>query len=457
MKKYPMLMTPVSKQIIWGGDRLKKEYGKVADFDKIAESWELSVRSGAMCSIKNGEYAGMAMDEYISADRNGVLGKNCEKYDRFPLLIKFIDAADRLSIQEHPDNEYSLAHEGELGKTEMWYVIKADTGAKIYSGLKKSITPEQYEELVRPDAKGNPLEDVIACHESHDGDLYFLPAGRLHAIGAGNFLAEIQQTSDVTYRVYDFGRKDANGRPRELHVKEAKDAIDYRIWPEYRTSYDSTKPTSELISCPYFKVSRVVVQVASQVDFKCDSFVVVMCLWGEAVVNGVSGRKGETLLVPASENVLNIVGSVSQVTELTRLIIEGVFGTKYTDSFEIKIETECPKQITCRGGIKLQNSSDSDKTPLFSTSTIKAINEIQLFLEYYPYSRHKRDVQDMLFELQDRLVEKESRAAQLSFNLGNYMGNNYQACVITAQNALKDYPYTTLREDFALLIMKSKF
>ena len=158
------------------------------------------------------------------------------------------------------------------------------------------------------------MASVIATHESHDGDLYFLPAGRLHAIGAGNFLAEIQQTSDITYRVYDFGRKDAHGKPRELHVQEAKDAIDYQVWPEYRSSYDSTRPTSQLINCPYFIVHRVVVQVAAQIDFKSDSFVVVVCLWGEANINGIHIRKGETVLVPASENVLYIFGNATFLT-----------------------------------------------------------------------------------------------------------------------------------------------
>ena len=158
------------------------------------------------------------------------------------------------------------------------------------------------------------MQDVIATHEAHVGDLYFLPAGRLHAIGAGNFLAEIQETSDITYRVYDFGRKDAHGNPRELHIEQAKDAIDYQVWPEYRTSYDSTKPTSQLINCPYFVVHRVVVQVAQQVDFHCDSFVIVMCLWGEANINGIHISQGETILVPACENVLYIFGNATFLT-----------------------------------------------------------------------------------------------------------------------------------------------
>jgi mannose-6-phosphate isomerase len=202
----------------------------------------------------------------------------------------------------------------------MWYVVKADVGAKIYSGLKKSITPEDYERLVALDSANpspvtrNPFLDIIATHEAHQGDLYFLPAGRLHAIGAGNFLVEIQETSDITYRVYDFGRKDAHGNPRELHIEQAKEAIDYQVWPEYRTSYDSTKPNSELIHCPYFTVNRVVVQVAAEVDLHTDSFVVVVCLWGEANINGIRVKQGETLLVPASENVLYIFGNATFLT-----------------------------------------------------------------------------------------------------------------------------------------------
>ena len=198
----------------------------------------------------------------------------------------------------------------------MLYVIKADVGAKIYSGLKQSITPDDYERLAKAEAINghSPMQDVIATHESHQGDLFFLPAGRLHAIGAGNFLTEIQQTSDITYRVYDFGRKDANGVPRELHLEQAKEAIDYQVWPEYRTSYDSTKPNSELIHCPYFIVNRVVVQVAAEINLHSDSFVIVVCLWGEANINGIRVKQGETLLVPASENVLYIFGNATFLT-----------------------------------------------------------------------------------------------------------------------------------------------
>ena len=181
---------------------------------------------------------------------------------------------------------------------------------------KKSITPDEYEQLAtsEPVNGHSPMQDVIATHEAHDGDLYFLPAGRLHAIGAGNFLAEIQETSDITYRVYDFGRKDANGKPRELHIEQAKDAIDYNVYSEYRTSYDSTLPNSELVSCPYFRVNRVVVQESAKIDLKTESFVVVICLSGIANINGINMHQGETVLVPASENTLFIFGNATFLT-----------------------------------------------------------------------------------------------------------------------------------------------
>lgn len=317
----PYKFQPYLKTTLWGGYQIAPFKGIFTAQPNIGESWEVSgVEGHESVTVERGLLedvdVGKTLTELIDKYKGALVGQSVyRKYgNRFPLLVKFIDSRQDLSIQVHPNDELARKRHNSNGKTEMWYVIKADTGAKIYSGLNRQITPEDYEKMVAADTKGNPMKDVIACHESHDGDLYFLPAGRLHAIGAGNFLAEIQETSDITYRVYDFGRKDASGKPRELHTELAKEAIDYRVWPEYRTSYDSTKPVSQLIGCPHFTVNRVVVQVASQVDFKCDSFVVVMCLWGEANVNGVHVRKGETLLVPAVENVLYIFGNATFLT-----------------------------------------------------------------------------------------------------------------------------------------------
>lgn len=320
----PYKFEPYLKTTLWGGYQIAPFKGIFTAQPNIGESWEISgVPGHESVAIDRGLVddidMGLTLTQLIEKYKGLLVGNKVYKHfgNKFPLLVKFIDSRQDLSVQVHPNDELAMERHGCAGKTEMWYVIKSDVGAKIYSGLRKSITPDDYERLVSADNEENgenPMASVIATHEAHDGDLYFLPAGRLHAIGTGNFLAEIQETSDITYRVYDFGRKDAHGKPRELHIQEARDAIDYQVWPEYRSSYDSTKPISQLINCPHFIVHRVVVQVASQVDFKTDSFVVVMCLWGEANINGVHIHQGETILVPACENVLYIFGNASFLT-----------------------------------------------------------------------------------------------------------------------------------------------
>lgn len=318
----PYKFEPYLKTTLWGGYQIAPFKGIYTAQPNIGESWEISgVPGHESVAIERGLIddvdVGLTLTELIDKYKGLLIGNKVYKRfgNKFPLLVKFIDSRQDLSVQVHPDDKLAQERHGCAGKTEMWYVIKSDVGAKIYAGLKKQITPTDYEEMVSDETEGqNPMADVLSVHEAHQGDLYFLPAGRLHAIGAGCFLAEIQQTSDITYRVYDFGRKDAHGNPRELHTELAKDAIDYQVWPEYRTSYDSTQPTSQLINCPYFVVHRVVVQVAQQIDFNCDSFVIVVCLWGEANINGVKVRQGETLLVPASENVLYIFGNATFLT-----------------------------------------------------------------------------------------------------------------------------------------------
>ena len=304
---------PILKTIVWGGEKIAPFKGIQTSQEHIGESWELSGVKGNESVIDGGRYDGKTITELAELLKGSLLGEKvyASTGTEFPLLIKFIDAKSDLSIQVHPDDALAaVRHNGSKGKTEMWYVVGADEGAHLLSGLKKEITPEEYVARVE-DAT---ITDVLTDYSVAPGDVFFLPAGRIHAIGAGSFIAEIQQTSDITYRVYDFGRKDAHGKPRELHIEQAKDAIDYQVWPEYRTSYDSTQPTSQLINCPYFVVHRVVVQVAQQIDFHCDSFVVVVCLWGEANINGIKVRQGETLLVPASENVLYIFGNATFLT-----------------------------------------------------------------------------------------------------------------------------------------------
>ena len=331
----PYKFAPYLKTTIWGGYQIAPFKGIYTAQPNIGESWEISAVPGhESVAVERGIIGdvdlGLNLAQLIDKYKGLLVGERVYKKfgNTFPLLVKFIDSRQDLSVQVHPDDKLAQKRHGCPGKTEMWYVVKADVGSKIYSGLKKSITPEDYERLVTTDTTNpispsergqggvpsNPFLDIIATHEAHQGDLFFLPAGRLHAIGAGNFLVEIQQTSDITYRVYDFGRKDAHGNPRELHIEQAKEALDYQVWPEYRTSYDSTKPNSELIHCPYFTVNRVVVQVAAEIDLHTDAFVVVVCLWGEAHINGIHVKQGETLLVPASENVLYIFGNATFLT-----------------------------------------------------------------------------------------------------------------------------------------------
>ena len=202
----------------------------------VGESWELSAVAGNESVVANGEFAGRNIVELIKEYKADLLGEKvyAESGDTFPILVKFIDARDDLSIQVHPDDELAAArHNGSKGKTEMWYVVKADKGAHLMSGMSLKITPEEYVRRI----EDNTITDVLCDYKVKEGDVFFLPAGRVHSIGKGCFIAEIQQTSDITYRIYDFGRHGLDGKPRELHVEQSKDAVDYSVLDDYKTSY----------------------------------------------------------------------------------------------------------------------------------------------------------------------------------------------------------------------------
>ena len=291
------------KDYIWGGNRLREEYGKQLDSDRIAESWELSCHKDGQSVITGGEFDGKTLSDYIAAKGKGVLGKNCGRFEYFPVLIKLIDAKDNLSVQVHPSNEYALRVEGEYGKTEMWYVVSADKDAHLRSGFSKQVTPAEYEASVGD----NTITDILADYKIAPGDVFFLPAGRVHSIGAGSFIAEIQQTSNITYRIYDFNRRDANGNTRELHTELAKGAIDYTVLPDYRTHYEPAQDTRvELVSCPYFTTSLYDLTRPETLDLaSLDSFVVAICIEGCGTLTDDSGaavpvHQGETVLIPAS-------------------------------------------------------------------------------------------------------------------------------------------------------------
>lgn len=207
------------KDYIWGGNRLREEYGKELDSDKIAESWELSCHKDGQSMIVGGEFDGKTLSDYIEAKgKSAVLGKNCDRFEYFPVLIKLIDAKDNLSVQVHPSNDYALRVEGEYGKTEMWYIVDCDPGAELLYGFKHEISKEEFAERIA----NNTLLEVTNNVPVHKGDVFFIESGTLHAIGKGILIAEIQQNSNTTYRIYDYGRVGKDGKPRELHVRRLR-------------------------------------------------------------------------------------------------------------------------------------------------------------------------------------------------------------------------------------------
>ena len=314
----PFKFEPYLKSVLWGGEKIAKYKGIVTDQHNIGESWEISGVDGHESVVAEGDDKGLNLRQIIEKYKGDLVGNAVyAKYgDTFPLLVKIIDAKGDLSVQVHPDDTLAKARHNSYGKTEMWYIIDAEEGAPIYAGLSKQISPEEYEKLVAE----NAIMDVIARHDSHAGDLFFLPAGRIHAIGAGNLLAEIQQTSDITYRVYDFDRRDANGNPRELHTEQAKDAIDYTVYPEYKSEYDRNgKSATPLVKCQYFDVKREIIDGVSTIDASADSFMIIMCLDGEATITDNLGgvthvKKGESILVPAVITSMKAEGKATFMT-----------------------------------------------------------------------------------------------------------------------------------------------
>ena len=290
---------------MWGGDRLC-HYKKLPGSDTpIGESWEVSAVPSSPSIIANGEYAGRDLISVINEAPEDILGQavNEHYHGQLPLLVKFIDARRDLSIQVHPNDEMAQREHGKMGKSEMWYIIDAKPGSYLYAGFKQEITPEAYKQHV---ADGT-ITDVLARHEVKTGDVFYLPAGRVHAIGAGILLAEVQQSSDVTYRIFDYNRPGMDGKPRELHTELAAQALDYHVESEYRTIYDENINRANLIvDSPYFSV-RVTEPPESfhRNLLKYDSFVITMCIEGDCHIRlRATGeelllREGNSVLIPA--------------------------------------------------------------------------------------------------------------------------------------------------------------
>ena len=304
MNLYPLKFKPILKSIIWGGDEICKFKGVTPEQDGIGESWEISSVKGNVSVVANGELENKDLSEIIDTYKAQLVGKkNFETFgNTFPLLIKFIDARDNLSIQVHPDDELAKKRHDSFGKTEMWYVINATPSAFLYSGFEKQMTPESYVKSI----EDNTFVDSLAKHDVKAGDVFFLPAGRVHAIGAGTFIAEIQQTSNITYRIYDYNRKDANGNGRELHTELAKDAIDFKLYDNYKNSYTRAENQPVMLeSCRYFTTNLLGVTKDITRDYSdIDSFVAYICMGGACSIkddkgNDLSVKQGETILIPA--------------------------------------------------------------------------------------------------------------------------------------------------------------
>ena len=306
MRLYPILFKPNLHPVVWGGNRLRPYKGLTPSDEPIGESWEVSVVPGSISIVSNGELEGRPLDEVIAEDPENILGKSVnERYQgKLPLLVKFIDAKRDLSIQVHPNDEMAQREHGKMGKSEMWYVIKADEGSHLYAGFRQHITPYEYQHRV---ADGT-ITEVLADHTVKAGDVFYLPAGRVHAICGGILLAEVQQSSDVTYRIYDYNRPGMDGKPRELHTELAAKALDYRVEKNYRTEYAQTNNRAvQIIDSQYFDVR--VMQITTPFHrnmMKYDSFVISMCIEGDCTIrvrstgDEITLREGNTTLIPAA-------------------------------------------------------------------------------------------------------------------------------------------------------------
>ncbi|WP_075603496.1 type I phosphomannose isomerase catalytic subunit [Saccharicrinis aurantiacus] len=301
---YPLKFTPILKDKIWGGKKLKSVLSKNGKGESLGESWELSGVEGDVSVVSNGFLKGNSLDELIEIYMGDVVGD--EVYNKFgtefPLLFKFIDATQDLSIQVHPNDELSAERHNAYGKTEMWYVLDADAESQLISGFNNESNKEEYLEAL----KSGQLLSLLKSHSVNSGDVFFIPAGNIHAIGAGVLLAEIQQTSDVTYRIYDYDRKDSEGNLRELHTDLALEANDYKSSND-KVAYElKVNEAVNLAECPYFITNIIDVKDSYERDvYLLNSFAVYMCVDGEATIMYDEDKtetlvKGETVLIPAS-------------------------------------------------------------------------------------------------------------------------------------------------------------
>lgn len=320
MINYPIKFSPILKEKIWGGTKLKELFNKDSQGDSTGESWEISNVPGDISIVNNGVLKGKSLTELISTYKGDLVGnKIFEAFgDKFPLLIKFIDAKENLSIQLHPNDTLAKERHNSFGKTEMWYVMDADASSNLNVGFTKDLDKESYLEALN----SGKILDILNFEEVQKGDSFFIKEGLVHAIGAGCMIAEIQQTSDITYRIYDWDRVDDEGNSRELHTELALDAIDYKFNKDFKCTYDElANESSNIASCEYFTTNFLKVEGELEKNYDhLDSFVIYMCVEGEAAITiaGTSEiiKKGETLLVPSKEKQVKIKGENAELLEV---------------------------------------------------------------------------------------------------------------------------------------------
>lgn len=314
---YPLKFSPVLKDKIWGGNKIKSVLGiDFAPLPNCGEAWVLSGVDGNQTGIVNGFLAGNDLNELVEVYMGDLVGdKVYERFgDEFPILVKFIDAADYLSIQVHPDDELAAKRNIGYGKSEMWYIIDADPGAELISGFSEKVDQQTYLKHLNDKS----LKQILNAEKVTAGDVFYMPAGRVHALGPGIFLAEIQQTSDTTYRIYDWDRVDSEGKSRELHIEEALDAIDFNVYDDYKSQYQPKQNgTATLVNSPFFTTSLIQLDQALAKDYsELDSFVIYVCVCGSVTIvhDGetepqVTISQGEAILLPASIDRVDIIPS----------------------------------------------------------------------------------------------------------------------------------------------------
>lgn len=296
-------LIPATKDYIWGGTKLKEEYNIKSNLETVAEAWVLSAHKAGESIVENGSLKGKTLSEAINALGEDVLGKNAKKFPYFPILIKLINAKDNLSVQVHPNDEFALKHENEFGKTEMWYILEAEENAFIYYGFKKDVTKEEFKTAI----KNNTLCDILNKVYVKKGECFFIESGTIHAICKGITVAEIQQNSNTTYRVYDYGRRDKNGNLRELHIDKALEVTNLKALK----NKDFLPKGNVLCDCKYFKCEKQDINGSFNAYANEDSFLSILVLEGEISFLNVTLKKGESAFIPANTGEFEIKGNAS--------------------------------------------------------------------------------------------------------------------------------------------------